>query len=161
VKGHDRYFTLEMSALLMNSGRMDVKCLFPVSAHDNHWEMSGMVGSIDMAAFNRALVPSVNIKVTSGEMQSLVFHLIGTNEQSHIHLTMAYTDLLVEVLKRDEHTERKFLTFLADDIFIRHSNPGNNGKLRSGEGHHNRDPYRSMYNYMWRSFVPAIVKTVI
>jgi hypothetical protein len=162
VEEHDRFFTVDVSALLMHSGHMVATCRFPVNPADDYWEITGRVGRTDMTAFNRVLTPLMHVDVKSGVIQSLDYHLTGTLAHSHIRLTMAYNDLDVALLKKHDHKhERGFLTFLADRVLVRNDNPGRNGKLRESEGNHNRDPYRSMYNYIWRSFVPAIVKTVI
>lgn len=162
VEGHDPYFRVDVSALLMESGQVEARCLFPVSPENDHFEVQGMVGKTDMTAFNPVLEPLMNIRINSGMMNGLDFDLQGSLEQSHIKLTMLYNDMSVSLLKKNDLSqERGFLTFMADDIFIRRDNPGNNGKVRSGEGNHKRDPYKSMYNYMWKSFIPGIIKIVI
>ena len=156
--------TVDLDATFMRSAALHAKFLFPVSATDDHWELTGRLGAIDMSAFNRALEPLVNVRITSGVLQSLDFHITGTLARSRSNVTMKYNDLQVAFLDRHDHTRtRKFLTFLADDLLIRPDNPGHNnrGRLRTGEGDHAHDPERSMWNYIWRSLLPAILKTVI
>lgn len=163
AEGHEHFLTIELSsARLMNDGAVQATFLLPVDPSDDCWEVIGKVGTADMVSFNRILEPLMNVKITSGMIRSLDFHLTGTLERSHMSLTMAYNDLDVEFLKKDDHSlKRGFMTFMVDEILIRHDNPGRNGRLRKAEGYHTHDPQRSMWNYIWRSFVPAITKTVI
>jgi hypothetical protein len=126
--------------------------------------MSGRLGATDMAAFNAALVPLMNLRVTSGRIAGLDFAITGTRAESRSNITMAYNDLQIELLDGRDHTRtRKFLTFVADDILIRTDNPGRDGRgpLRRTEGEHTRDPERSMWNYILHSMLPAILKTVV
>jgi hypothetical protein len=164
VDGNERFMTIDLDALFMASGALKARFLFPVDAADDYWELSGRLGQTDMAAFNRALEPLVNARITSGRIESIDFNITGTLRQSHSTLTMVYHDLDVELLDKHDHTrERKFLTFLADGILIRHDNPAprGSGKPREAEGGHTRDPERSMWNYIWHSLMPAVIKTVV
>lgn len=162
AEGHDPYFEVHVSATLMNSGEMNASCYFPVSPSNDHFRVTGRVGRTDMTSFNPVLTPLMNIRMNSGVMNSLVFDLDGSHIESHIELTMLYNDLSVSLLKPHNHArERGFLTFVADDILIKSDNPKDNGKVRTGLGSYKHDPYRSMYNYMWKSFIPGIVQTVL
>jgi hypothetical protein len=163
AEGNDRFMTIDFSSTLMHGGALRATMLFPVSGDDDHWEITGKLGPTDLTSVNRALEPLMNVRITSGRIASLDFHLTGTHQRSHMELTMAYNDLKVEFLDKHDHTrERKFLTFLADDILIRPDNPGRGGDPpRRAQGNYTRDPERSMFNYIWHSFIPAILKTVI
>ena len=163
-EGHERFMTVDLDAMFMASGALKARFLFPVSAADDRWELYGRLGAADMTAFNRALEPLVNARITSGMIKSLDFHITGTLTEANSHLAMVYNDLKVELLDKRDHTrERKFLSFLVDDILVRSDNPGRDGRgrLREADGGHTRDPERSMWNYIWHSLLPAIVKTVV
>ncbi len=163
AQGHDRFFEIDLTALLMHTGELTAHCRFPIDSLDNHWEMSGQIGKSALSAFNRAVEPLMNVKITDGEMQRLDYKIEGTNTQSHVWLTMRYSDLEVELLKKETHQKRGFLTFALNDILIRNSNPGRDGKgnLRTGEGTQQRDPQKSTYNFIWKSLIPGIKQTVL
>jgi hypothetical protein len=162
--GNDRFMTLDVEGTFMHDGALEARFLFPVSATDDHWELTGRLGPTDMAAFNSALEPLMNARISSGEIQSVEFRIDGTATRSHSSLAMAYRDLSVEILKPHDHTHiRKLLTVLADDLLIRPDNPGarDRGRLRETTGEHTRDPERSMWNYIWHSFLPAFINVII
>jgi hypothetical protein len=160
--GNDPRMTLEVAAAFMNSGALEARFLFPVDPADDHWELSGRLGHTDMAAFNRVLEPLMDAKIISGTLRSVDFRIEGTGTRSQTHLRMAYQDLKVALLDHADHTRvRRFLTVLADDVLIRPDNPAQGGRMREAETQQTRDPERSMWNYIWRSFLPAILKTVV
>jgi hypothetical protein len=165
--GHDRFMTVDLAATFMRSGELEARFLFPVDVADDHWELSGRLGPTDMTAFNRALEPLINAKITSGQIRSLSFDMSGTLATSHAHVAMAYNDLGVAFLDPHDHTHiRHFLTVIADKVLIRPDNPvrdgrDGRGRLREADAEHTRDPERSMWNFIWHSLLPAILKTVI
>lgn len=162
AEGHDRFCTVDMSAGLMGNGRMHALFHFPVSADDDHWDVRGSLGNTDLKTLNAAIEPLANVKIKSGTVESVDFHIAGTSVHSHVELTMLYNDLSVAFLKRHEDgRERKFLTFIADGMVLHKDNPGHHGKVRTGEAEFERDPHKSMYNYLWKSLFAGVKKTVI
>ncbi len=162
--GHDRVMTIDISSTLMHSGALEARFMLPVGPADDRWELSGRLGATDMEAFNDVVEPLMNVRITSGAIHSLDFHISATAARSHTRLTMAYNDFQVEFLRRRDHTRRRrFLTAIADNVLIRPDNPGRDGRgrLRTVESDTTRDPERSMWNYTWRSIEGAILKTVI
>jgi hypothetical protein len=162
VEGHDRFMTVELSAALEGGGTMTSRSLFPVSPADDHWEISGCLDTTVMRAFNSAIEPLMNVRITSGEIQSFDYTITGTLARSHTHVVMAYRDLGMEFLDR-KHDRRGFLTVLVDGVLIRSDNPGRDGRgrLRESEADYERDPHRSMWHYIWHSVFAAILKTVV
>jgi hypothetical protein len=162
AEGHDPYFTVNVTAELMNSAAVSATCDFPVSPSNDHFRVKGTVGPTAMSSFNSALTPLMNIRIDSGEMTSLDFELNGSTTKSHITLTMLYDGLSVSLLEAHDHSrERGFLTFVADDILIKNANPVAGKQVRTATGNYTRDPHHSMYSYIWKSFVPALIKTVL
>lgn len=159
---HGRFFVVDMVATLMHSGEITAQARFPVDSLDNRWTMEGRVGRSEMKAFNAAVEPLVDVRITEGVLQGMDYAIEGTDTHSHVRLTMRYDDLSVEMLKKDDHTKRRgLLSFALNDILIKDANPARNGKLRTGEGATDRDPHRSTYNFFWRSLVPAIKQTAL
>lgn len=159
--GHDRFFTVDLSVSLMDDGPMQAIFLLPVSPADDHWEVSGTLGRMNAASLNRVLEPLMDLRIKSGIIHGVDFHVTGTLEQSATRLTMPYSDLSVALLKKHDHTrERRILTFIADEILIKQDNPSGSGEIRHGEGAFTRDPNRSMYNYMWKSILSGVMDTV-
>jgi hypothetical protein len=105
--------------------------------------------------------PLTKIKVISGEVESLNFRITGNARQSQTDLLFLYEDLKVRLLKEKdgEVRVRSFLTDLANGILLIKSNPGSRGE-RKAEATAERDVYRSQFNYLWRSIVAGLKKTI-
>jgi hypothetical protein len=162
TEGHDPYFTVRVSALLMNNAPVSATCFFPVSPALDHFRVTGTVGKSDMSSFNSAITPLMNIRVDSGVMNGLSFKLDGNSVRSHIEMTMLYEGLSVSLLKSHDHSrEREFLTFVANDMLIKQANPKAGERVRTASGSYTRDPHHSTFHYIWKSFVPAIAKTML
>ncbi len=161
AENHDRFMTIDITADLMESGSLHAGFLFPVSPQDDHWEMKGTLGKMDPAALNGAIEPLASIRVKTGVIQGVDFHVTGTLMRSRVDLTMLYDNLSLAFMKKHGAEERKFVTFMADEIILKKNNPGHNGKVRTGKGDFTRDPHKSMYNFMWKSLFQGIKDTVL
>jgi hypothetical protein len=160
---HGRFFTVDIQSRLMHGGTLKAVFKFPISPSDDHWEAVGSLGKTDAKVFNAALEPMVNMRMHSGTIEHVDFRLTGTKTRSHVAMTMVYNNLNVGLLRRHDHTkERKFVGALAN-VIVKSDNPARHGKgkLRSVEADFNRDPYKSMYNYLWHSLLQGIKKTVL
>jgi hypothetical protein len=163
--GHDRFVTIDLAATLMNSGDLAARLQLPVSPDDDHWEVSGSLGPTDMTAFNTALDPLMNIRV-AGDIHSVEFRVAGSSVSAHSNVTMRYNNLAVDILDpRNHNRRRELLSFLAEDFLVRPDNPElpaqSDAQVRTSEADYKRDPERSTWNYVWRSVLAAILKTII
>jgi hypothetical protein len=161
AEGNPRFMTLDLTAEFMDSPRIEARFLFPVDAADDHWELTGTMDPTPMAAFNPVLEPLMNVRITEGEIQKTDFRIEGSRERSKAHLAMAYRGLRVAFVDPEDHARtRRLLTVIADDLLIRPDNPTRNAPLREADAAYTRDPERSMWNYIWHSFQPAILRSV-
>lgn len=55
---------------------------------------------------------------------------------------------------------RPFLTDLVNGILLIKSNPDSKGE-RKAEATAKRDAYRSLFNYLWRSLLAGLKKTIV
>lgn len=161
VEGRDRFFSVDLSTHLMGDGLTTIRSRFPISPDDDHWELWGTLGRTDLTSLNPALEPLMGAHVAAGTVQGMDFRITGTRAASHVEMTMRYSGLEMEMRRRSDHKREELLTFALDEILIHHDNPGADGVLRTGSGDHIHDPHRSMYNFIWRSFVPGLRQTVL
>ncbi len=162
AEGNERFFRVDLQTVLMGEGDFVATCLFPVDAADDHWEVSGRLGATDLRSFNQALEPLMNVRIDSCNLQSLDFQIIGTHIESSVNLTMLYTDLNVELLRRHDHTRKLGLpTLVLDNFVLKHANPLPGQSVRQGSGTHTHDYERSTFNFIWKSVVPGVTRTVL
>lgn len=156
------FYKLTAQGKLMDRGTIDATFLLPVDSLTNRFEVTGKLGSMDMASLNPIITPLVNIQVDSGQINEMDFHIAGTDKQSTVNLVLRYRNLNIALIKTDgtQLKERKFLSAVVDDLLIKHDNPDDKG-LRKGSGTTERNFERSQFNYLWKSLFPGIKETVI
>ena len=155
------HYTLRASGKLMNRGRMEATFRLPVAGTDDHFSVEGRLGTMSITDLNPMIEPLTKIKVISGEVESLNFRITGNARQSQTDLLFLYEDLKVRLLKEKdgEVRVRSFLTDLANGILLIKSNPGSRGE-RKAEATADRAVYRPQFNYLWRSIVAGLKKTI-
>lgn len=156
------FYRLEASGRLMDTAALQATFMLPVDSLTNRFEVSGRLGRMPMSALNPALEPLAGAEIQQGTINSLNFKIQGTAARSTVNLTLLYDDLSVELVK-DEHgklKEKALASFLVDKFLLRTSNPDRRG-LHQGTGSFERDPYRSQFNYLWKSLWPGIKKTLL
>lgn len=154
------FITINAEGMLMGSSRINVKYYLPKEEGDPRFMMYGEWEKGEIAPMNRMVEPLADIKVVSGYNDGMKFKVIGDNYESRTNLTFLYHDLEVAMMKNDLRDEKGFLTGIAN-LIIRHQNPDENGKTHEGEATTERNPYRSNFNYMWKSVFNGVKKTVL
>lgn len=155
------HFTLKATGELMGKGRLTATFQFPVDSLNKHFEVKGDLSSMEIAALNPMIEPLTKIKITSGEVNKLTFKINGNSQKAEVYMTFLYDDLKVRLLKEKdgEWKERSFLTNLVNGIILIENNPNQKG-IRSVKESAERDPYRSQFNYIWRTLLSGLKKTI-
>lgn len=162
--GENEYYTLEAECKFQDSGYNKSLFRLPINPDNDHFEIEGRVGPMELAVLNPTFIPLSNFAIKSGRLKSVDYFISGNNLSSQTRVAFLYDDLSIELLKKGpdgELTARKFLTNILGTVVVRSSNPRPGGKLHEGKGTFDRDLYRSQYNYLWKSLFSGIKNTVI
>ena len=159
--GHQAYYTLKAEGKLMDKGLMQATFRLPIARQNDRFEVEGNLGKMSITDLNPMIEPLVKIRVTSGELEDLKFRITGDSIKSHVDMVFLYKDLKVRLLKEKDGKikVRSFLTNLVNGIIITENNPDNKGE-RKVEATAKRDVYRSQFNYLWRSLLAGLKKTI-
>ncbi|MEP7230262.1 MAG: hypothetical protein ABI691_08430 [Ginsengibacter sp.] len=123
---------------------------------------SGNIPSFDAHLLNDVAVPMALMRINTGTINSLDFTFKGNNYEAVGKMVMKYSDLKVDILKRDEESggvKKKGLTSLLANIIVKNDNP-RNGNLREESPHFDRDTRKSFFNLIWKTIFTGIKKTV-
>lgn len=158
----DDYFILDSECRLMGQALARSTFHFPVNPTRNV-KIEGSMDPMSMTAFNGMITPLSGIRVNSGNIKSIKFDVTANSVKSDVSLVFLYNDLSITLFKEKKWSivEREFLTGIVDNIIIRSSNPRKNGKTHTGVGSFKRDPYKSQFNYLWKSVFAGVKNTVI
>lgn len=120
------------------------------------------IGLLNDTTINTIAEPLGLFSVKSGQMQKAVIKVEGDNYNTKGKITMYYTDLKITPLKKDVVGRLKKKTFtgiLANTLLIKNDNP--KGKeLREPEFTVTRTTHKNFFNFLWKSILTGVVKTV-
>lgn len=158
---HQAYYTLKAEGKLMDRGVMQATFRLPVAPRNDLFEVEGHLGAMSITDLNPMIEPLVKIRVVSGELDDLKFRIKGDSIQSKVDMVFLYRDLKVRLLKEKdgEIKVRSFLTTLANGLIFTENNPNHRGE-RQVEATAERDVYRSQFNYLWRSLLAGLKKSI-
>lgn len=141
---------------------LSVAMILPTGGAGTKFTIQGSMGPLKMTALNAMTEPLAKLHINRGSIKSLVFTLQGDNDRAEVDMEMLYNGLSVTVMKLTDRglKKRPLITWFVDDIAIHPSNPSR-GSIRRGTGTHQHDPYRSHFNYLWKSLLPGVRTTVI
>lgn len=154
-------FTLRAHGKLMNQG--DVRAVFrlPADRSNPFFEVDGTIGGMNLTALTSMTEPLAKIKIVSGQMQGMTFRMKGDARKAGVELEFLYEKLRIRIMKeKDGHLKtRSFLTTLANGLIVKENNPDSGG-VRQARGSAERDPYRSQFNYLWKTLFAGIKSSV-
>lgn len=123
---------------------------------------TGNIPSFDAHLLNKISTPMALMRLNTGTINSLDFNFKGNNYGAGGKMIMKYSDLKVDVLKRDEKSggvKKKGIKSLLANIIIKNDNP-RNGNLREANPHYNRDVRKSFFNLIWKTIFTGMKKTL-
>lgn len=155
------YIKIEAGGMVNNSGHLNATIFLPVDSLTNHFEVTATLGTTNIPDINTMIAPLANVMIQSGTVDKLTVHIVGNTTRTIADMTFLYHDLEVTLLKEKNNmvTEKKLLSEVVNQLVIKDSNPKKD-KVRSTHTETVRDPYRSPFNYMWRTILDGVKETV-
>ena len=150
---------ISLNARLMEKPQLNVNFVLPLNSSSDTFYFSGSLGSAKLNLFNKAALPALSAKFTSGELQSLSFKGSANRTYSKGEMTMLYSDLNGEVTKKDHKSTSKFLSWAAN-VVLKTSNPNHKGKTRVALLQFDRVMYKGFGNFIWKTLQTGIVNTI-
>ena len=118
---------INLNANMMDAPHLNINFVLPLNSRADTFYFNGSLGSAKLALFNKASLPAIGAKFSSGELQSMVFRGSANRTTSKGEMVMLYTNLEGEVTKKDYQSKSKFLSWAAN-VVLKTSNPNQKGK---------------------------------
>ena len=153
---------IQANGLLQNTVSMQLNLVWPAGASQPQFVATGKMGSMNLSLMNSITIPIADLQIDRGKVHQLSFRITGDSTQAETELTMLYDSLQIELIHRKNGIvrERKLLSTVLDDFILIPNNP-HLGKTRIGTGTTLRNPYRSQFNYLWKSIETGIKSMLI
>lgn len=150
-------------SLFMNTAKVKAVFFFNLASNNGGFSIDGHIGNFDAKRLNSISQPLASAKIVNGTINGVDLHIKGSDYKGEAEITFLYNNLKVAVLeknKEDGTLDKKKLVSMAANILIKNSNPGNNEKVRIGNGTFERDTNRSFFNLVWKSVFVALSETL-
>lgn len=161
-KDSEQNINFEANGLFQHTVPMRLSISWPADTTEPHFVAIGELDSMALSLMNSITEPIADLKIDSGRLQRLTFRIEGDSTEAETELTMLYDNLQIELIHRKDGKirERKLLSTVLDDFVLIPDNP-HLGQTRIGTGTTLRNPYRSQFNYLWKSIETGIKSTLI
>ncbi len=154
----DRTLAIDLQASLQGAIPLDVKLNMPYGTDNNAFSFSGSTkGAASFKELNSVISPVLGIRFTGGRLNGMEFNGRGNPHSISGDLTMYYKDLQIEV-ENKKNKEKKGVNWLANSM-VKSSNPNKKGKLIIGSMAYEREYYKGLPNFIWKSIQSGIVNS--
>ena len=150
---------VDLTADLMGNASLKLHMNFPLKNNSNRFSFNGNLGASKLKLYDSALFPVIGLKVLSGNLNSLVFHATANSISSNGSMTMLYDNLSADVFKANSFEENKFLSWTVNSV-IKKSNPNKHNKTRVAAIKFERDTYKGLGNYIWKTILSGITNSI-
>ena len=150
---------IEARARVMGAAPLVSYWQIPLDKSDGSFRVSGKVGAFHIPVLNPAFEPLSMSSIRSGNAEELSFDINGNHEGSTGNVLFNYTDLKIDLLRKNENDslEKKgFLSLLAN-ADIRNKNQAGKGK----DFKFKKDRYKSFFNLLWHSIFAGAKETIL
>jgi len=155
----DKDLTIDFKAKLISTP-IETYIKMPYNSAAGRFYFSGnSLGATNFTFFNSTVLPAIGVKLVGGRLDGLSWEAVGNSTAMDGSFTMLYTDLEVELFKKDNSTN-KALSWIANSL-VKSSNPNKSGKTTVSTMHFERVPYKGIGNYLWKSIQSGIVNALV
>ena len=156
------FLTIRSTGKLMGLANLQTTINFSLQDTSEQFTVNGQLGSLAMNQLNTLTEPLANLSIQNGRIDTLIFNITGNKHSSAVDLKLLYNGLEIELIKDHDGQirQRRLLSEAINDWILYSSNP-QYGRTRIGTGSTDRDPYKSQFNYLWKSLWPGLKSTLI
>ncbi len=155
----DKDLTIDFKAKLISTP-LETYIKMPYNSADGRFYFSGnSLGATNFTFFNSTVLPAIGVKLVGGRLDNISWDAVGNNTIMEGSCTMLYTDLEVELFKKD-NSGNKTLSWIANTL-VKSSNPNKSGKTTVSNINFERVPYKGIGNYLWKSLQSGIVNSLV
>lgn len=156
------FLTIRSTGKLMELANLQTTINFSLQDTSEQFTVNGQLGSLAMNQLNTLTEPLANLSIQNGRIDTLIFNITGNKHSSAVDLKLLYNGLEIELIKDHDGQirQRRLLSEAINDWVVYSSNP-QYGTTRIGTGTALRDPYKSQFNYLWKSLWPGLKSTLI
>lgn len=156
----DRRMTGDVQALFMGRSEARVHFVFDLLDPACSFSYAGSLGPMKATVLNKATRYLGLLKIRSGNIRSLRFRFSANANQTTGTVRLLYDELSISILSVDEISGRLkkkgLASLMANLLVLKNNNVTDASVPRETSVTYERDPSKSIFNYMWKSLFQGI-----
>jgi len=153
------YATLNATGFIMGTGKINARFTLPLDGA-SPYNAKGTISNLAFTQLNQVLIPMANIRVESGQLNTLAFNFNYTDLVSKGQLEIDYDDLRIIGLNKNKSSTNEVKTFLIN-VFVKKNNNTLTKLKRVGEINIERDRKRFIFNVWWKSILDGLQSSIM
>lgn len=154
---------VEATALFMNNGRLNTTWKFDMArVKEGLFTIDVKLGKMDGTSLNKATVPLGLFEVKKADVKEFTAFIKGNNHNANGDIRLAYENLELLVLKKDDDGELKkkaLANFIAKTFIFQKQNPKKGESLKTQHAYFERAPDKSFFSLLWKTIMTGVVAT--
>ncbi|MBK9016387.1 MAG: hypothetical protein IPM82_21225 [Saprospiraceae bacterium] len=152
--------TVEIVGDFQNKHRIYNNFWMDLSSPDYAFSFKGGASTIPFSQFNAILTPSTNIVFDKGRITKMTFEANADKSVAKGKLSLDYDDLGFHFLNKKKE-KSKFLSELADMLFIKNQNNANDADFQKGIIYMRRETDRPFFRYWWFAIQSGLMTSIL
>ncbi|GEM_PF-570884 len=151
----------DLQGYAMGEGLLKAYFNFDMLSRNGRYSYKGSLERMQAPAYNKILVPLLNIELNSGNIRQIKFDIHGDDVNSKGTFHFDYDHFKVSILQDPDSGKKGkkgFLSLLANTFLINDSNPDANGKYTVAQIYYTRTPEHPYFKVVWKTLLQGIIE---
>lgn len=155
---------LDANGQIMNKGLLNVKLNLKLNHPSDTFAFHANLSRMDLSEFNSLSVNLFGVEIKSGNGSVDTVNIFGNKDYAIGHLYFPYRKFKIKMINRQKGNRGGIgdgiLTFLANNILLKSNNRRFGRPIRVGQIFYQRDPQKSIFNYLWKGVLSGVESTL-
>ncbi|SKA10562.1 hypothetical protein SAMN04488128_102813 [Chitinophaga eiseniae] len=153
----------DFDAIFLQSGKLRAHFDFILNSPTGRFAVSGQLKNMNGKDLNSVTRPLGMVEIRSCNIRDLNFNIRGDERKAAGSVTLLYDNLKIAILKQDKehknYSRKGLMSFVANVMVIKDSNPLPGEKVRVSNPTHARDIQKSFFNLVWKTLFAGVKET--
>ncbi len=161
---------ISAKASFLDTTSVFLSIVMPLGARSIQYSYTGFIQAMPLTALNKVIEKPLNVRIQKGFIDKLTFSVQSGKHIAKGNMEFKYHDLKIELLKTKTYekkvkgfinkAEKKVLSFAANTMLIKSSNPEKNKSVRNVNYSERKIPHKGFVNFLWHTVFTGIKKSI-
>ncbi|EOR95381.1 hypothetical protein ADIARSV_1382 [Arcticibacter svalbardensis MN12-7] len=156
----DEQFKIDATTRFMDEGKLKVGFRFNLRRQkEGIFSVSAEMGPMSGLKLNKATIGLAAVEIKQANFTHLKVDINGNNVEGKGKILVTYSDLKVDVLKKDDKgkfKKRGLITFIANNFKIKQQNPKKGEKAKAVNAYYKKPPEKSFFALIWKTIFAGV-----